>query len=67
MDEQFTETLVARIRAARVGVRTAVSAHDPRAVSHAVDELEDALRAAREYGVEIPPASADDPAEPGRG
>jgi len=66
MDEGFTEALVARVRAARSGVVAAVAAHDPRAVSLAVDELEDALRAARENGVEIPAAGTDDPVEQGR-
>jgi hypothetical protein len=58
MDE-LTEALIARVRAARTGVAEAVAAHDPRAVSAAVDELEDALMSARAEGVEVPPADAD--------
>ncbi|MEY9841194.1 hypothetical protein [Streptacidiphilus sp. EB103A] len=58
MDE-FTEALIARVRAARTGVAEAVAAHDSYAVSLAVDELEDALRLARDNGVEVPSADAD--------
>jgi hypothetical protein len=57
--DEFTEALIARVRAARTGVEEAVAAHDSYAVSLAVDELEDALRLARENGVEVPSADAD--------
>ena len=58
MDE-FTESVIGRVRAARTGLEEAVGAHDSYAVSLAVDELEDALRLARENGVEVPSADAD--------
>ncbi|TDT97405.1 hypothetical protein EDD99_5535 [Streptomyces sp. 846.5] len=55
----MTEALIARVRAARTGLEEAVAAHDSCAVSLAVDELEEALRSARENGVEVPSAEAD--------
>ncbi|TDT97510.1 hypothetical protein EDD99_5656 [Streptomyces sp. 846.5] len=58
MDE-FTGALIERVRAARLGLEEAVAAHDSYAVSLAVDELEDALRLARDNGVEVPSAGAD--------
>jgi|UPI0005A67B30 hypothetical protein len=51
--------LVQRVRTARAGVVAAVAAHDPAAVSLAVDELEDALRAARQQGVDVPAEQTD--------
>ncbi|MFC1413161.1 hypothetical protein ACEZCY_29280 [Streptacidiphilus sp. N1-12] len=61
MDE-FNQGLVARVQAARRGVQEAVASHNPAAVSTAVDELEDALRSARENGLEVPPTGAEDAA-----
>ncbi|MEY9967806.1 hypothetical protein ABIA33_005886 [Streptacidiphilus sp. MAP12-16] len=58
MDE-FIETLIARVRAARAGIEEAVAEHDGFAISRAVDELEEALRLARENGVDVPPAGAE--------
>ncbi|MEY9836302.1 hypothetical protein [Streptacidiphilus sp. EB103A] len=58
MDE-YAEAVIGRVRAARTGLAEAVAAHDSHAVSLAVDELEDALRLARENEVEVPSADAD--------
>ena len=62
MDE-LTAALITRVRAARQGVQDAVAHHDPRKVSAAVDELEEALRAAHEHGIEVAPAGAEDAGE----
>ncbi|MEU0936848.1 MULTISPECIES: hypothetical protein [unclassified Embleya] len=44
-----------RVIKARAVLSEASAAHDTNALSPALDELEDALHAAREYGVTVPP------------
>ena len=65
--DDFTEALIARVRAARTGVEEAAASHDTYAVALAVDALEDALRLARQNDVDIPPAGTDHDSEQGRG
>ncbi|WP_369029790.1 MULTISPECIES: hypothetical protein [Streptomyces] len=54
------EALLARVRAARAGLADAVAAGDPYAVAVAQDELDDAVRLARGYGLDIEVAGADE-------
>ncbi|MFI6982606.1 hypothetical protein ACIBSV_28935 [Embleya sp. NPDC050154] len=44
-----------RVIRARAVLSEASATHDTNALSPALDELEDALHAAREYGVTVPP------------
>jgi len=54
------EALLARVRAARAGLAAAVAAGDPYAVAVAQDELDDAVRLARGYGLDVEVAGADE-------
>lgn len=57
------EALLARVRAARAGLAAAVEAGDPYAVAVAqdeLDELDDAVRLASGYGLDVEPAGADE-------
>ncbi len=47
----FAEALVERVRAARVGLETALEAGDAYEVAVAQDELDDAVRMARANGI----------------
>ncbi|WP_369254365.1 hypothetical protein [Streptomyces sp. R35] len=54
------EALLARVRAARAGLAAAVAADDPYAVAVARDELDDAVRLACGYGLDVEVAGADE-------
>lgn len=54
------EALLARVRAARAGLATAVEAEDPYAVAVAQDELDDAVRFARRHGLDVTVEEADE-------
>ncbi|WP_406293797.1 hypothetical protein OG948_03690 [Embleya sp. NBC_00888] len=47
-----------RVIRARAVLSEASATHDTNALSPALDELEDALHAAREYGVTVPPTGS---------
>ncbi|WP_371658420.1 hypothetical protein [Streptomyces sp. NBC_00280] len=47
------EALLARVRWARAGLVAAVEAGDPYAVAVAQDELDDAVRLAQGYGLDV--------------
>lgn len=47
-----------RVIRARAVLSEAGATHDTNALSPALDELEDALHAAREYGVTVPPTGS---------
>ncbi|GAA3721672.1 hypothetical protein [Streptomyces tremellae] len=53
MDED-TRSVVARVRAARRSVRDALAAGGAATVGPAMDELEDAVRAAWKRGIDVP-------------
>ncbi|MDH6115162.1 hypothetical protein P3T36_004081 [Kitasatospora sp. MAP12-15] len=59
MDE-FTESVVERVRTARDELKQAVAEHDSYAISRGLDELENALALARESGIEVPPVEPDE-------
>ncbi|WP_406279229.1 hypothetical protein [Embleya sp. NBC_00896] len=52
----FAQAVRERVIRARSVLSEASDTHDTNALSPAIDELEDALHAAREYGVTVPPA-----------
>lgn len=54
------EALLTRVRAARAGLAAAVEAGDPYAVAVAQDELDDAVRLASGYGLDVEAAGADE-------
>lgn len=54
------EALLTRVRAARAGLAAAVEAGDPYAVAVAQDELDDAVRLAGGYGLDVEVAGADE-------
>ncbi|MYV97047.1 hypothetical protein [Streptomyces sp. SID3343] len=54
--EGAVEALRERVIRARSALSEASATHDRNALSPALDELEEALHAAREHGVTIPPA-----------
>ncbi|CAL9633505.1 hypothetical protein [Streptomyces sp. enrichment culture] len=47
----FAEALLARVRAAEAGLAAAVEADDVYAVAAAQDEVDDAVRVARDHGL----------------
>ncbi|MEY9849602.1 hypothetical protein ABH940_006711 [Streptacidiphilus sp. BW17] len=53
------EVLLRQVADARSALATAVAIKDPVGVSRALDELEEALREAREGGVEVPPLASE--------
>ncbi|MGW3411415.1 hypothetical protein [Streptomyces sp. NPDC000888] len=55
-----TEALLARVRAARAELAVAVAADDAYSVAVAQDELDDAVRLARGYGLDVEAAGADE-------
>ncbi|MEU6497611.1 hypothetical protein ABZ890_45940 [Streptomyces sp. NPDC046984] len=57
---EVVEALLGRVRAARAGLEVAVAAEDPYAVAVAQDELDDAVRLARGYGLDVAVAGADE-------
>lgn len=67
--DDFAEALRARVRQARAGLADAAAHPEGTIVQTAMDELEDALAAARANGVDVPPATAarDDAADGERG
>jgi hypothetical protein len=58
--EEFRAAVRSRVAVARSGLAAAAAAFDSRALSHAWDELEDALAQARRHGI-------TPPARPGKG
>lgn len=56
--EEFAETVRARVRRARGGLKDAASRRDEVAVRTAVDEMEEALALARAHRVEVPGSDA---------
>ncbi|MBF9071124.1 hypothetical protein [Streptacidiphilus fuscans] len=52
------EVLLQQVADARSALATAVATKDPTGVSRALDELEEALREAREGGIEVPPSTS---------
>ncbi|WP_405927354.1 hypothetical protein [Streptomyces sp. NBC_00035] len=54
-----TEALLARVRAARAELAAAVAADDAYSVAVAQDELDDAVRLTRGYGLDVEAAAAD--------
>ncbi|MGP4050182.1 hypothetical protein [Streptomyces sp. 2A115] len=54
-----TEALLARVQEARAELATAVAADDVYSVAVAQDELDDAVRLARGYGLDVEAAGAD--------
>nr|QIY76200.1 hypothetical protein HEP84_52180 [Streptomyces sp. RLB1-33] len=54
------EALLARVRAARAGLAAAVADEDAYAVAVAQDELDDAVRVARGYGLDVEVAGVDE-------
>lgn len=57
--DQNDQLLLKRIADARAALAEAVSGQNPFGLSQALDELEDALRQARESGIEVPPETGD--------
>jgi hypothetical protein len=57
--DQNDQPLLKRVADARAALAEAVSAQNPVGLSRALDELEEALRQAREGGIEAPPESED--------
>ncbi|SEM67349.1 hypothetical protein [Streptacidiphilus jiangxiensis] len=57
--DQNHQLLLKRVTDARAALAEAVSTQNPFGLSQALDELEEALRQAREGGVEVPPESGD--------
>ncbi|MGO4754278.1 hypothetical protein AB4212_37710 [Streptomyces sp. 2MCAF27] len=49
----FAEALLERVRQARAALEAALEAEDAYAVAVAEDELDDAVRVARELGVDV--------------
>lgn len=60
MLDEFAEQAVARVRAARIALREATASAAPTGLQEALDELEDALRDARDHGAEVPPSGWDE-------
>jgi len=56
----FAERVVARVRAARTALGEAAGSAASVGLREALDELEEALRMARDQGVEVPPAGWDE-------
>jgi hypothetical protein len=54
--DAFAEALITRVAEARVSLAEAAATADSHAVAEALDELEEALRLARESGVTVPRA-----------
>lgn len=57
--DQNDQLLLKRVADARAALAEAVSTQNPGGLSQALDELEEALRQARESGVEVPPEAGD--------
>jgi len=57
----IARTLRERVVRARSALSEASASHDTNALSPALDELEEALHAAREHGVTVPSAHSDAP------
>jgi LDH2 family malate/lactate/ureidoglycolate dehydrogenase len=57
---EVAEALLARVRAARAGLATALDAEDAYAVAVAQDELDDAIRLARRHGLDVEATGADE-------
>jgi hypothetical protein len=57
--DQNDQLLLKRVADARAALAEAVAGANPFGLSQALDELEEALRQAREGGVEVPPESED--------
>ncbi|RAG81494.1 hypothetical protein DN069_32535 [Streptacidiphilus pinicola] len=57
--DQNDQLLLKRVADARAALAEAVSAQNPGGLSQALDELEEALRQARENGIEVPPEAED--------
>ena len=57
--DQNDQLLLKRVADARAALAEAVSTQNPGSLSQALDELEEALRQAREGGVELPPEAGD--------
>lgn len=58
--DTVVEALLARVRAARTGLAAAVADEDPYAVAVARDELDDAVRMARGYGLDVEVAGTEE-------
>jgi hypothetical protein len=58
--DEFAEQVIARVRAARIALAEAAGSAASVRLGEALDELEDALRSARDKGVEVPPAGRDE-------
>jgi len=58
--DEFAERVIARVRAARTALREAAGPGGCVGLREALDELEQALRIARDKGVEVPPAGWDE-------
>ena len=54
------DALLARVRAAQAGLVAAAEAGDPYAVAVAQDELDDAVRLARGYGLDVEAAGGNE-------
>ncbi|KOU74164.1 hypothetical protein ADK57_08265 [Streptomyces sp. MMG1533] len=57
---EVAEALLARVRAARLGLAAAVAAEDPYAAAVAQDELDDAVRFARRHGLDVEVGGANE-------
>ncbi|MEU8687374.1 hypothetical protein [Streptomyces sp. NPDC048665] len=57
---EVAEALLARVRAARSALAAAVSAGDTYDVAVAKDELDDAVRLARQHGVDVEETGAEE-------
>ncbi|SEO32737.1 hypothetical protein [Actinacidiphila rubida] len=55
MVDKHAEQVIGRVMAARAALEEAAEAPDSPELREALDELESALRLARESGVEVPP------------
>jgi hypothetical protein len=58
--DEFAERVGARVRAARIALGEAAGSAASVGLREALDELEEALRIARDKGVEVPPAGWDE-------
>ena len=56
MVDKHAEQVIGRVLAARAALGEAAEAPDSPVLREALDELETALRLARESGIEVPPA-----------
>ncbi|MER6105429.1 hypothetical protein ABT115_24770 [Streptomyces sp. NPDC001832] len=57
---EVAEALLVRVHTARAGLAAAVSADDAYAIAVAQDELDDAVRLARQHGLDIEATGAEE-------